>query len=182
MFRKLCLIALAFIAARMAAKAMRREAEVISLLWTLVQMTAATGMAGTAKSRSTEDRLNNAMPRIPWPQSNPGGAGNSSYGINSGTNGIGGADNGSNTSNTGAGNTGGSDNGGVTSGQIGGASQHYHDMSHSHPGGAHQHSMAHGHAYGNLATDFNTLRNSYSDLVSSHNTLITKLASANILQ
>lgn len=182
MLRKLFLIALAYLAARMALKATRREAEIVSLLWTLVQMIAATGMAGTAKSRATEDRLNAAMPRIPWPQSRPSDANNNSYGINSDTDGIGGADNGGSTSNTGAGYVGAADNGGNTSGQIGGASQHYHSMAHGHPGGAHQHAMAHGHVYGNLATDFNVLRNSHSDLLVSHNNLLVKLSSANILQ
>ena len=182
MIRRLCLIVLALLAARMAAKAVRREAEVISLLWTLIQMTASAGSSGTAKARSTEDRLNAAMPRIPWPQPTQSDATNNSFGLSSGTDGIGNQDNGGSTSNNGTGSVGGSDNGGVTSGQIGGASQHYHDMSHSHPGGSHQHSMVHGHVYGNLASDFNVLRNSHSDLLVSHNAIVHKLAAANILQ
>jgi hypothetical protein len=162
MIRKLFLIALAFLAARMARKALRREAEVVSLLWTLIQVTLAAG-ANTAKARSTESRLSTLVPRIPFPQATPGGAANNSYGPTN--NSYGPANNSytvSNNSydlNSGTDNIGAADNNGVTSGQIGGAAAHYHDMHH-------------GHVYGNLASDFNALRDTVSSLIPAFNTHI----------
>jgi len=114
-------------------------------------MAAPTG--NTAKTRNTEDRLNTAMPRIPWPQPYDGPAvnnsfgpgntsytsGNYSYPISSSADSIGGPDNGN------------------SSWPLGGAPT------------AHYHSIAHGHYYGNLANDFNNLRNSYSDTVKAFN-------------
>jgi hypothetical protein len=85
MIRKLALILLALVAARMARRALRREAEVVSLLWTLIQVTAGSATmppssANTAKARSTEDRLSALIPRVPVPQASPGPATNNSYG------------------------------------------------------------------------------------------------------
>jgi hypothetical protein len=119
--------------------------------------TAMASAGGTAKSRSTENRLNTAMPRIPWPQANPGQYGNTSFGPSniSYTVGNGSFDLSSNTNNIGA-----ADNGGLTSGQIGGAAAHHHDMSH-------------GHYYGNSAGDFNALRDTVSTLIPSFNTHIS---------
>lgn len=62
--RKLLLLGLALLAAYMGGRALRRNAEVVQLLWALVGMTALTGTAGTAKSRSTEDRLSALIPKV----------------------------------------------------------------------------------------------------------------------
>lgn len=121
---------------------------------------------GTAKSRNTEDRLNQAMPRIPWPQPYDGPAGNSSYppGNNSYTSG-----NYSYPINYGDDRIGQADQSSVTgptiydvSGWYAGTGAHNHTIDHAHD-------MPHGHIYGSLATDFNNLRNAYSDTVSAFN-------------
>ena len=164
----------------------------------------------TAKTRNIEDRLNTAMPRIPWPQADPGPSYNSSYppGNSSYTSGnysypvgynddrIGGADQ-ANTNGISNGNTGHP----LYSGTA--PTDHWHSIDHYHP-------IPHGHIYGSLASDFNQLRQSYSDtvtafnnhigdhgslvvavqavrasysqLVTDHNDLVNRLASANILQ
>jgi hypothetical protein len=63
--KKLLLLLLAILAARMAARALRRETEVVSLLWTLVGMTAMAGnLANTPKTRSVEDRLNSLVATV----------------------------------------------------------------------------------------------------------------------
>ena len=130
------------------------------LLLTGAALWMATTPGNTAKTRATEDRLNTAMPRIPWPQPYDGPASNSSYGPanwsyppgnSSYTSG-----NSSYSVSTGWNGAGAADNGGVTSGQIGGASAHYH-------------AMAHGHYYGNNAADFNNLQYTVSTLVDAYN-------------
>jgi hypothetical protein len=71
------------------------------------------------------------------------------------------------TSDSGSGN-----NGGVsshTSGQIGGASAHYHDMTHYHVSNA------------DLQTIFNALQSSFSDVDGRLNTMYAKLSAAGIL-
>ena len=70
--RKLILIALAFLAARMAARAVRREADVISLLWTLVQAIAVAGTPNTAKTRAVEARVAALAPRTNTLETNVG--------------------------------------------------------------------------------------------------------------
>ncbi len=89
--RKIVLLALAMLAARMARRALARGggdyAAVISALWELASLILAAGTANTAKTRNIEDRLNLLVPRIPVPQAAPvtganGGqssGGNSSY-------------------------------------------------------------------------------------------------------
>ncbi|HEY2090124.1 MAG TPA: hypothetical protein VGH54_29400 [Mycobacterium sp.] len=62
--KKLLLLLLALLAARMAARALRRETEVVSLLWALVGMTASASLANTPKTRSVEDRLNGVISTI----------------------------------------------------------------------------------------------------------------------
>lgn len=61
---KLLLILLAILAVRMAGRALKHNAEVTAALWLLLGMTAAVSTAGTAKSRSTEDRLNSLIPSV----------------------------------------------------------------------------------------------------------------------
>lgn len=70
--RKLILVALAFLAARMAARAVRREAEVIGLLWTLVQAIAVAGTPNTAKTRAVEARVAALAPRTNTLETNVG--------------------------------------------------------------------------------------------------------------
>lgn len=62
--RKLILLLLVMLAVRMAGRAVRRNAEVMAALWLLLGMTATVSTAGTAKSRSTEDRLNSLIPSV----------------------------------------------------------------------------------------------------------------------
>ena len=91
--RKLILLALALLAARMARRALARGAgdytAIMAALWSLIHMTAMAGTANTAKTRATEARLNAVVARTPTPQATPGttaaggqsSGGNSSYGI-----------------------------------------------------------------------------------------------------
>ncbi len=87
--RKLILLALAAIAARMGRRALARGggeyAAVMSALWELAGLILAAGTAGTAKTRAVEDRLNLLVPRIPVPQAAPvpGSNGGQSSGGNS---------------------------------------------------------------------------------------------------
>jgi hypothetical protein len=172
--RKLTLILLAMLAARMAKRALARGAgqyaEIMAALWqvTGLLLTASTG--NTPKTRNIEDRLNALVPRIPVPQSAPGtsaggtsggsnssyGASNSSYTTSNSSYGMGGG-----TSvtyvNTGVGN--GGVGGATTSGQVGGAAAHYHTMAHAHT------------SSGDLEAVFNALRDSHSNLVPAFNTL-----------
>lgn len=60
----LLLILLAMVAVRMAGRAARRNADVMAALWLLLGMTATASTSGTAKSRSTEDRLNSLIPAV----------------------------------------------------------------------------------------------------------------------
>lgn len=62
--RKWLLLAVALAAVYMGGRAARRNAEVLQLLWVLIGMTATAGTAGTAKSRSTEDRLGALIPKV----------------------------------------------------------------------------------------------------------------------
>lgn len=63
MVKKLLLLFVALVALRMASRAAARNAQAASLLWMLACATANLG-ANTAKSRSTEDRLNNLIPVV----------------------------------------------------------------------------------------------------------------------
>lgn len=62
--RKLLLVLLVMLAVRMAGRAVRQNAEVMAALWLLLGLTATASTAGTAKSRSTEDRLNGLIPVV----------------------------------------------------------------------------------------------------------------------
>lgn len=62
--KKLLLICLALLAVKMAGRAATRNAEVMAALWLLLGMTATLNGAGTAKSRSTEQRLNDLIPAV----------------------------------------------------------------------------------------------------------------------
>ena len=126
----------------------------------LVAVVVWAGMPSGPKTRSTEDRLNKAMPRIPWPQTSTGPAYNSSYGASNNSYGPG---NNSYTSGnysypTGTGSTGGS-NSSWTSNQGSGTVEPW----------SHAHTMYHSHDLGSLPGDFNQLRASYSDTVSAFN-------------
>lgn len=61
--KKLMLIALAVLAAYMAKRAVRREAEVVKLLWVLLSMVALDS-ASSPKTRAVEARLNAIIPTI----------------------------------------------------------------------------------------------------------------------
>jgi hypothetical protein len=62
--KRLILIVLALLAVRMAGRAVKQNAEVMAGLWLLLGMTATLNGAGTAKSRSTEQRLNDLIPAV----------------------------------------------------------------------------------------------------------------------
>jgi hypothetical protein len=62
--KKLILLFIALLAVRMAGRALRRQSEVTQLLWVLIGMTATASTTGTAKSRSTEARLNGLIPVV----------------------------------------------------------------------------------------------------------------------
>lgn len=62
--KKLFLLGLALLAVYMGGRAAKRNAEVLQLLWVLIGMTATLNGAGTAKSRSTEQRLNDLIPAV----------------------------------------------------------------------------------------------------------------------
>ena len=113
------------------------------------------GMPAGPKARSTEDRLNKAMPRIPWPQNSTGPAFNSSYGPSNNSYGSG-----NYSYPTGTGSTGGS-NSSWTSNQGSGTVEPW----------SHAHTMYHSHDLGSLPGDFNNLRASYSDTVTAFNAL-----------
>lgn len=163
-----------------------------ALAFVALTLPAAMTAASTAgeKARALERRLNTLIPSIPDPQASPGQASNTSYGMAGGTmvtsnqqssSNNGGID--SNTSGrTNAGDCGAADNGGHTSGQIGGAAAHYHDMSHSHPGDQHDHTMTHYHvSNADLQAIFNALRDNHGTLMTTHNTLISRLETSGIL-
>jgi len=172
--RKLIMIALAMLAVRMAARALRRGssgdyARVSAALWAIAGQMALAGTANTAKTRNIEDRLNLLVPRIPVPQTAPstganggqssGGnssysTSNSSYSTSNGSYSMGGGT--AVTSNPG-GNDGGSNSN--TSGQIGGAAAHYHSMTHYHVSSA------------DLQNIFNALQGSYSNTIPALNAL-----------
>ena len=171
--RKLILTLLAVLAARMAKRALARGAgqyaEIMAALWSLMVLILAAGTANTAKTRNVEDRLNALVPRIPVPQTAPGtSAGGASTGGNSSystSNGSYSTSNGSYSMSStgisynpqGSGNDGG--NNSVTSGQIGGASAHYHSMTHTHSSSS------------DLQNLFNALQGSYSNTVPALNAL-----------
>lgn len=62
--KRLLLLGLALLAVYMGGRAARRNAEVLNLLWVLIGLTATASTAGTAKSRSTEDRLSALIPKV----------------------------------------------------------------------------------------------------------------------
>lgn len=93
--RKVFWVLLALLAVRLAGRAARRQAEVTAMLWELIALIAGMSTSGTPKSRSTEDRLNALVPRIPVQQPSPnqsaGGfttGGNSSFGTSNSSFGI----------------------------------------------------------------------------------------------
>lgn len=158
---------------------------VLFLAWHLPAAIMPASATALEKARAVEKRLNAVVGQIPAPQTRPGDASNTSYGASDGSSGMGGGtqvsysqevgnNGGANSQTSGVGApayTGGADNGGHTSGQIGGASAHYHDMSHAH-GLDHAHSMTHYHtSSSDLQNVFNGLRNSHSALVTATNTL-----------
>ena len=146
----------------------------------------------TAKTRNTEDRLNQVMPRIPWPQADPGPSYNSSYppGNSSWTSG-------NSSYPTGAGVSGSDTT--WSSNQGSGTTNpwpHAHTISHSHNLGSFQSdfnqlrqsysdtvSAFNNHIgdHGNLVVTVQNLRASYSQLVTDHNDLVNRLGNANIL-
>lgn len=181
--RKLFLVLLAMLAVRMAARAVRRGAgdyaRVSAALWAVAGQMALAGTANTAKARNIEDRLNILVPRIPVPQAEPGttaggvaGGSNTSY-------------SGSNTSYSMGGGTqisydpaGSSNDGGVssqTSGQIGGASAHYHSMTHHHTSSGDLQNVVNSTqgSFSNLVPAFNALQGSHSNLVPVVNNLVS---------
>lgn len=119
----------------------------------------------TAKTRNTEDRLNQAMPRIPWPQNYDGPTTNNSYPPGNSS-----YMSGNSSYPTGAGVSG-ADNGwsgaasGYNTSSWAGTPSHNHTIDHSH-------TIGHSHNLGSFQSDFNVLRNSYSDTVSAFNTHI----------
>jgi hypothetical protein len=164
--RKLFLTGLALLAAYMARRALRRGAgdyaEIMSALWTLTSMIAATGTVNTSKAYNIEQRVNALVPRIPVPQPAPAtGAGgtaagsNSSYSTTNSSYSMGVINA---TANSGSSNQGGGP-GSNTSGQIGGAAAHVHDMTHYHTSSA------------DLEGVFNTLQGSYSNTIPALNAL-----------
>jgi hypothetical protein len=126
-------------------------------------------MPPAVKAYAVEDRLNALVPQIPSPKAAPAGhsdttssPGNSSYGA---SNSSYGASNGSWSMGGGSqvtyaqdvGNNGGANS--ATSGQIGGASAHYHSMTHYHTNST------------DLQNTFNALQGTMSSLVPAVNTL-----------
>lgn len=61
--KTLLLLGLALLAVYMGGRALRRNAEVLQMLWALIGMTAL-GTANTPKTRSVEQRLNNLVPVV----------------------------------------------------------------------------------------------------------------------
>jgi hypothetical protein len=202
--RKLFLILLALLAARMAKRALARGAgqyaEIMAALWSLTSMIAATGTVNTSKAYNIEQRVNALVPRIPVPQPSPAtgaagapGGSNSSYSTSNGSYSMGVINC---TANSGSSNQGGGP-GSNTSGQIGGASAHYHDMTHYHTTASDLESTFNA-LQGTMSTlvpAFNTLQGSHSSLVpvvnalaadhsqlvTDHNNLKTALVNANVL-
>jgi len=127
--RKLIMTAVALLAVRMAARALKRGAgdyaAITAALWAIAGQLALAGTANTAKTRAVEDRLNALVPRIPVPQTAPGTTASE------------------------------------TSGQIGGASAHYHSMTHYHT------------SSGDLQNVFNATQGSYSSTVPALNDVIS---------
>ncbi len=171
--RKILLILLAMIAARMARRALKRGtgqyAEIMAALWRLTGLILAAGTAGTAKARNTEDRLNALVPRIPVPQPAPG---TSASGVASGSNSSYSTSNSSYSTSNGSysmgggtqvtSNTQGSDNDGGANSTTSGASA----------GTPHTHSMTHFHtSAADLQNVFNALQGSYSNTIPAYNAL-----------
>lgn len=160
--RKLIMTAVALLAVRMAARALKRGAgdyaAITAALWAIAGQLALAGTANTAKTRAVEDRLNALVPRIPVPQTAPGttasgasATSNSSYSMGGGTN--------VSYNPSSSGNEGGTNS--ETSGQIGGASAHYHSMTHYHT------------SSGDLQNVFNATQGSYSSTVPALNDVIS---------
>jgi hypothetical protein len=62
--KRLLLLGLALLAVYMGDRALRRNAEVLQMLWALIGMTAMAGTANTPKNRSVENRLNALVPVV----------------------------------------------------------------------------------------------------------------------
>ena len=184
--RKLILVLVLMLAARMAKRTLAREAgpyaEIMAALWRVTGLLLAAGTANTAKTRGLEDRLNLLVPRIPVPQTAPGtsasGTGSSSDGSYSTSNSSYSTSNGSYSMGGGTyvtSNPGGNDGGtnSVTSGQIGGASAHYHSMTHYHVSSADLQSIFNAlqGSYSNTVPAVNALQGSYSNTVPAVNAL-----------
>jgi hypothetical protein len=115
----------------------------------------------TPKTRNVEDRLNSAMPRIPWPQQYDGPAGNASYGASNSSYGPSNTSYGSGNYSYPIGGGGMGSSRAWTDNQGSGVTEPW----------SHAHVMTHTHDFGTLPTDFNNLRNSYSDTVVALNAL-----------
>jgi hypothetical protein len=62
--KKLLLLGIALVAVYMGGRAVKRNAEVLQLLWALIGMTAMASTANTPKTRSVEQRLNTLVPVV----------------------------------------------------------------------------------------------------------------------
>lgn len=61
---RLLLLALALLAAYMARRALRRQADAVTLLWALISLTATASTPNTAKARAVEDRVNTVVAAV----------------------------------------------------------------------------------------------------------------------
>jgi hypothetical protein len=121
----------------------------------------------TAKTRNIEDRLNTAMPRIPWPQTYDGPAGNSSYPYGQYT-----SQSSNNSWPTGAGVSGTDQGWASNAGTIWTSNQGSGTVEpwpHAHLLPNHSHTIYHSHNLGTLIDDFNALRGAHSELCSQYN-------------
>jgi hypothetical protein len=175
-----------------------------AVVWLALRLPAAmiTAAQASAKAYAVERRMDAVVGQIPAPQTSPGqanngsyGASNSSYGTSNSSYGLSGGT--TATYNSGSGNQGGGP-GSQTSGQIGGASAHYHDMTHYHTtssalenwGNALRNSHsdlvpavnALRDSHSDLVPAVNALRDSHSTLISTHNTLISRLEASGLLR
>jgi len=182
--RGLIVILLAMLAARMARRALKhgagQYAEIMAALFQVTGMLLAASAANTAKARNVEDRLNALVPRVPFPQAAPGtSAGGTAAGTNSSYDMGGGL---GITYNSGSGNQGGGP-GSSTSGQIGGASAHYHDMTHFHTNSTDLQSAFNAlrDSHSALVPAFNNLVNDHAQLITDHNSLKVALVNSGIL-
>lgn len=161
--RKAVMILLALAAIRLLPRTLRREARALELFTVLFQM-AAMATANTSKAYSTEKRVGTVEGKVGTMQSQRGtfagfSGSNSSFPMAGGTV-IG-------YNPQGSGNNGGDSS--QTSGQIGGASAHYHSMTHYHTSST------------DLQNVFNALQSSFADVDGRLNTMYAKLTAAGIL-